>query len=205
MIELINDIACFSSAADEDGTWLNNIGFLSGHMGAVSVVLIVLGLLILYFGVKLMKGYSFHVDETVVVEKDEGFAEMNADIAERRATEIPNYANSANGKGNDLFKEMRIVYTVDGTEYSQWVSDLGEDMYKDSVPIKYDPQDPNNFYIFSGDDDFEGIPDENGELDGNEDDETSDSSSKGVGVVIIIIGVLFAVLGTGFLIDHLTR
>jgi len=196
------DIALWAASDDEDGTWINTAGFLDNHMTAVSIVLIVVGLATIYFAIKLMRGYSFHEDETVIIEKDENYVEDNAVIAERRQTEIPNYSKT--GEASTLFKEMRITYTANGEEYSHWISDDGG--YDDTVPIKYDPESPEKFYIFSGDDNFEGIPDENGDLDGNEDEDAPESvGSKGVAVTVLIIGLLIGVLGVGFLIDSLTR
>lgn len=199
-------MALLSSAAEEEDMWISKAGFFDSYMNIVAIVLIVVGLAIIYFGVKLLRGYTFHPDETEVIVKDEGFVTINADIAERRQTEIPNYSASAQGKENDLFKEMRIVYTVDGVEYSEWVSDYGEDMYRDSVPIKYDPEDPKDFYVCEGDDDFQGIPDENGDLDGNEDDEEeTDVQKNGVGIVVLIVGALIIAVGGGILIDYFGR
>lgn len=206
MNNLFYSIALLSAAEEEEDMWISDAGFFDSYTNIVAIVLIVVGLAIIYFGVKLLKGYTFHPDETVVVEKDEGFVTINADIAERRQTEIPNYSAAAHGKSNDLFKEMRIVYTVDGVEYTEWVSDYGEDMYKDSVPIKYDPDDPKDFYVLEGDGDFQGIPDENGDLDGNEDDEDeTDVQKNGIGVVVIIVGVLIMAVGIGILIDYFGR
>ena len=206
----MNILSAALSSANDEGTWLNTAGFLGDRMNIVAIALLVIGAIIIYFAVKLMKGYTFHTDETVVVDKTEGFETVNAVIAQRRQTEIPNYSSSAKGGGNDVFKEMLIVYTVGGEEYSQWVSDYGEDMYKDTVPIKYDPEDPENFFIYTEDDDFKGIPDENGELDGNEEDtddtaeemEVSDKNNS-VAVVVLIIGILIMAIGGFILADWL--
>lgn len=204
MINKIDQIVMLASQAeDEEGTWVGKAGLFSDYMNIVAVVLIIVGLAIIYFAVKLMKGYTFHPDETIVVEKDENFKLINADIAERRSTEIPNYSGAVSEKGNSIFREMRIIYTAAGEEYSQWISDYGG--YEDTVPVKYNPDDPKDFYVYEGDGDFEGIPDESGELDGNEDNESDDSPSKGLGVVLTIVGGLIIVLGVGFLVDFLTR
>lgn len=204
LLNLLYAIAVFSasSADEDDGTWLNTAGFLNNHMTAVSIVLIILGLAIIYVAVKLFNGYTLHQDETISIEKNDDFEAINAVVAERRQTEIPNYSKT--GKANTLFKEMRITYTVGDEEFSHWISDDG--FYTDTVPIKYNPDSPNDFYIFGGDDDFEGIPDENGDLDGNEDNEAPEGAdSKGIAVTVLIIGILIAVLGVGFLIDSITR
>lgn len=205
MINTINQIVMLASQADdEEGTWVGKAGFFSDYMNVVAIVLMVVGLAIVYFAFKLFKGYTFHPEETVVVEKDKHFGLINADIAERRSTEIPNYAASARGGENDVFREVRITYTVDGEEYSEWISDYGG--YEDTVPVKYNPDNPKDFYVYEGDDDFEGIPDENGELDGNEDNDAADDSpSRGLAVVLLIVGVLLDTLGVGLLIDFLTR
>lgn len=203
---LLHGITLLTAEADDDGTWVNTAGFFSNYMNIVAIVLIVVGLAIIYFGVKLIQGYTFHADETVIIEKDSDFVSVNAYIAERRTTEIPNYSASAVGKGNDLFKEMKITYSAEGGEYSHWISDNGE--YDDSIPVKYNPRDPSEFYIDEGEE-FEGIPDENGDLDGNEDDEIeateADGGSKSVGITVLIVGILVLAVGVGILIDYLTR
>lgn len=204
MINKIDQIVMLASQAeDEEGTWVGKAGFFSDYMNIVAIVLIAVGIAIIYFGVKLIKGYTFHPDETVVVEKDENFKLINADIAERRSTEIPNYSGAVSGKGSSIFREMRITYTVCGEEYSEWISDYGG--YEDTVPVKYNPDAPKDFYVYEGDNDFEGIPDENGTFNDNEDNASDDSPSKGLGAVVIIVGALISVLGTGFLVDFLTR
>ncbi|WP_124098277.1 DUF3592 domain-containing protein [Ruminococcus sp. Marseille-P6503] len=202
MNDVISRTVCLASEGD-DGTWVGKAGFFIDYMNVVAIVLIAVGIAIIYFGVKLLKGYTFHPDETVVVEKDKHFELINADIAERRVTEIPNYSASAKGGGNDVFKELRITYTVDGEEYSEWISDFGG--YGNTVPVRYNPDDPKDFYVYEGDDAPESLPDESGSLAGNEDNDSDDSPSKGLGLVVLIVGGLISVLGVGFLIDFLTR
>ena len=74
-------------------------------MNIVAIVLIIVGLAIIYFAVKLMKGYIFIPMKRSWLKKDENFKLINADIAERRSTEIPNYSGAFPKKETAFFRK----------------------------------------------------------------------------------------------------
>ena len=123
---------------------------------------------------------------------------------ERRSTELPDYSG---GSGNIVFKEMLIRYSVDGQSFEEWIADTGE--YKDTLPIKYNPTNPQEFHVYEGEESFKGIPDENGSLSGNEDEnaegEEIPEKKSTTGVMIIIVGVLVAIVGVIIFADGLTK
>lgn len=191
----ISRILTLLADSEDSGIVITEGGFLTKHMTVFGIVLAVVGLLIIYVGVKVMKGFRFmpEMNETQLVEDE--LPSTNADIIERRSTEIPDY--SPHGTGKTVFKEMLIRYEVDGQSFEEWLADTGE--YGDTLPIKYNPTNPQDFHVYQGDDDFMGIPDENGDLSGNEDDnaegEEIPENKSTTGVMMIIVGVLVAVVG----------
>ena len=187
--------------AEEDGTDVAKAGFFADYMWVIGIVLIVVGLLIVYFGIKVGQGYRFmpEATETKIVEDE--LPSVNAEIVERRSTEIPDYSGADGSK--IVFKEMLIRFTVDMTTLEEWINDSGE--YTDTVPIKYNPNNPQEFHVDEGED-FDGIPDENGDLAGNEDpDAEPEGRSKSVKYTLIGIGVLILGVGIFVLIDGLTK
>ncbi|MBR6044996.1 MAG: hypothetical protein IKP47_05105 [Ruminococcus sp.] len=191
-------------AESEDGTDVAKAGFFADYMWIVGIVLAVVGLALVYFGIKVGKGYRFMPEqtETTVVEDDN--PSVNAEIVDRRTTEIPDYSH--NGSGTIVFKEMLIRYDVEGQICEEWINDSGE--YTDTVPIKYNPTHPEEFHVYEGEENFEGIPDENGDLAGNEDDEAgepAEAGSSSVKYTLIGIGVILLGVGIFVLIDGLTK
>ena len=189
------------AAAEDDGIKISEKGFFEGHIWIVGIVLIVVGLLLVYFGRKVGKGYRFMPETTEAKIVEDELPSVNADIIERRSTEIPDY--SPKGEGKIVFKEMLIRFTVDMTTYEEWINDSGE--YSDTVPIKYNPTNPQEFHVYEGDDDFEGIPDENGELDGNEDKDAEPEGNRTVMFTLMGIGLILLGVGIFILIDGLSK
>ena len=190
------------AAAEEDRTEIETAGFFKDYMWIVGIVLIVVGLLLIYFGIKVGKGYRFMPEESQTQIVEDELPSVNAEIIERRSTEIPDY--SRNGEGKLVFKEMLIRFTAEGQSFEEWINDSGE--YSDTVPIKYNPNNPQEFHVYEGDEDFEGIPDENGDLDGNEDtDAEPEGGSKTVKLTLMGIGLIILAVGIFVLIEGLTK
>ena len=190
------------AAAEEDRTEIETAGFFKDYMWIVGIVLIAVGLLLLYFGIKVGKGYRFmpQDNQTQIIEDE--LPSVNADIIERRSTEIPDYSGS--GKENIVFKEMLIRFTANGQSFEEWINDSGE--FSDTVPIKYNPNNPQEFHVHEGEEEFEGIPDENGDLDGNEDADTEpEGGSRSVKLTIMGIGLIILAVGIFVLIEGLTK
>ena len=186
--------------AEEDGIKISEKGFFHDYIWIVGIVLMVVGLLLVYFGRKVGKGYRFMPEqsETKIVEDE--LPSVNAEIIERRSTEIPDY--SPKGDGKIVFKEMLIRFTVDMVTLEEWINDSGE--YTDTVPIKYNPNNPQEFHVFEGED-FEGIPDENGDLAGNEDPDAEPEGNRTVMFTLMGIGLIVFGVGLFILIDGLSK
>ena len=94
-------------------------------------------------------------------------------------------------------------FTADAQTFEEWINDSGE--YSDTVPIKYNPNNPQEFHVDEGDE-FEGIPDENGDLSGNEDaDAEPEGGSRTVKLTLMGIGLIILGIGIFILIDGLRK
>ncbi|MBR4555486.1 MAG: hypothetical protein IKO27_07855 [Ruminococcus sp.] len=186
---------------EEDGTAISKAGFFSEYMWIVGLVLIVVGLAVMYVGLKVGKGYKFMPEQTEPVVIDDELPSVNAEIIERRSTEIPDYSGDENGR--IVFKEMLIRFAADGITYEEWINDPGD--FGDTVPIKYNPNNPQEFHVSEGEGDFEGIPDENGSLDGNEDNDGVPEGNKSVMLTLLSVGIIVLAVGVFVLIDGLSK
>ena len=189
------------AAAEEEKTDIETAGFFKDYMWIVGIVLIVVGLLLLYFGIKVGKGYRFMPEENQTQIVEDELPSLNADVVERRSTEIPDYSDK--GEGKIVFREMLIRFSVEGQSFEEWINDSGE--YGDTVPIKYNPNNPQEFHVYEGDEDFQGIPDENGDLAGNEDPEPEHEGNNAVKLTLMGIGLIILGIGIFVLIEGLTK
>ena len=189
------------AAAEEEKTDIETAGFFKDYMWIVGIVLIVVGLLLLYFGIKVGKGYRFMPEENQTQIVEDELPSLNADVVERRSTEIPDYSDK--GEGKIVFREMLIRFSVEGQSFEEWINDSGE--FGDTVPIKYNPNNPQEFHVYEGDEDFQGIPDENGDLAGNEDPEPEHEGNNAVKLTLMGIGLIILGIGIFVLIEGLTK
>ncbi len=187
--------------ADDDATDVAKAGFFSEYMWVVGAVLILVGIGLVYFGSKVGRGYRFMPEQTETVVVEDELPAANAEIVERRSTEIPDY--SPKGDGKIVFKEMLIRFTAEGQSFEEWINDSGE--YTDTVPVKYNPNNPQEFHVYEGDAEFEGIPDENGDLDGNEDSGEVPEGSRSVMLTLMGVGLIILAVGIFVLIDGLGK
>lgn len=155
-------------------------GLFSGAGHIVGIVLMVTGLLLLYIAFKAARGYSFvpTLGSETVIEKD-NYVEGTAKVVEKSVTAMPDL----NGGADREFIEWKIVYTVNGEEYTQVIPDDGYSE-GDSIKIKYDPDKPSDYYLDDGEAD-----------DTPEDDTTDDSKSRMIGVILAVLGILVIVGG----------
>ena len=189
------------AAAEEEKTDIETAGFFKDYMWIVGIVLIAVGLLLLYFGIKVGKGYRFMPEENQTQIVEDELPSLNADVVERRSTEIPDYSDK--GEGKIVFREMLIRFSVEGQSFEEWINDSGE--FGDTVPIKYNPNNPQEFHVYEGDEDFQGIPDENGDLAGNEDPEPEPEGNSAVKLTLMGIGLIILGIGIFVLIEGLTK
>ncbi|MBE6874968.1 MAG: hypothetical protein E7493_13845 [Ruminococcus albus] len=168
-----------SLAADEEKNAFD--GLFSGAGGIVGIVLIVTGVLIIYIGIKVMKGYSFMptLGVETVIEEDT-YVEGTATLVSQQKTILPDF----NGTGEREFTEWTISYTVGGEEYTQTIPDDGYSK-GDTIKIKYDPQKPDEYYL----------AEEAEEEAAEEADNTDERKSRNSGAILIVLGVIVIVGG----------
>lgn len=168
-----------SLAADEEKNAFD--GLFSGAGGIVGIVLIVTGVLIIYIGIKVMKGYSFMptLGVETVIEEDT-YVEGTATLVSQQKTTLPDF----NGTGEREFTEWTISYTVGGEEYTQTIPDDGYSK-GDTIKIKYDPKKPDEYYL------AEDAEEEAAE----EADNTDERKSRNSGAILIVLGVIVIVGG----------
>ncbi|MBR6101954.1 MAG: hypothetical protein IKP95_05970 [Ruminococcus sp.] len=178
-------------AAGEDGLKISEKGLFEGSSWIIGLILAAVGIFIIFIGIKVGNGYRFFPEETEPKTVADELPSANAEIIDRRTTEVPDY--SPNGEGKLVFKEMLIRFEAEGQSFEEWINDSGD--YTDTVPVKYNPNNPQEFHVYEGDEDFEGIPDENGDVAGNEDPEETGSSKAssftliGVGLIVLAVGI----------------
>ena len=168
-----------SLAADEEKNAFD--GLFSGAGGIVGIVLIVTGVLIIYIGIKVMKGYSFMptLGVETVIEEDT-YVEGTATLVSHQKTTLPDF----NGTGEREFTEWTISYTVGGEEYTQTIPDDGYSK-GDTIKIKYDPKKPDEYYL----------AEEADEEAAEEADNTDERKSRNSGAILIVLGVIVIVGG----------
>lgn len=163
-------------------------GMFSGAQKGVGIVLIVTGLLIIYFAVKVAKGYRFlpTAGGETVVEED-NYTAGEAKVLKKQTTILPDFG----GGGEKELTEWEIGYTVGGREYTQTIPD---DDYTegDTIKIKYDPKKPEDFYL-TADEETSSEPEDDGS------DDTAKSRSMGIlfaalGIMVLIGGVALTLL-----------
>lgn len=172
-----------SLAADEEKNAFD--GLFSGAGGIVGIVLIVTGVLIIYIGIKVMKGYSFMptLGVETVIEEDT-YVEGTATLVSQQKTTLPDF----NGTGEREFTEWTISYTVGGEEYTQTIPDDGYSK-GDTIKIKYDPKKPDEYYL----------AEEAEEEAAEEADNTDERKSRNSGAILIVLGVIVIVGGAALI------
>ena len=180
-----------AAAEEEEGTAVSKAGFFADHITVIGIILAVVGIGVIYVGIKLLKGYSFHVDETVVSSEKDDYVPLKAQVLGQRSTKMPDLSGSGEEK---LISEIRLRYEYEDTVYTEWV--LGSGAAGDTLSIRCSPDDPKDFYI---DDEPEEAPAEEKAT------EEEPEGNKSVGTVLIIIGIMLAVVGAGIAVDGFMR
>ncbi|MBR4622622.1 MAG: hypothetical protein IKO44_04485 [Ruminococcus sp.] len=177
---------------EEEGTAISKAGFFSDYMAVIGIVLALVGIAIIYVGIKLMRGYSFHVDETVVVDEKDDYTAAEAEVLGQRSTPMPDLSGEGKEK---LISEIRLRYEAGDTVYTEWI--LGSGNSGDKVRIRYNEEDPTDFFLDDED------PEEQPETAETEEPEPEGKSSAG----ITLTGIGLMVLGIGIFvfIDGLSK
>lgn len=169
-------------AEDSEGSVF--AGALHGWQGVIGIVLAVTGLLIIYFGIKVVKGYKFLPEREHNIPKEDNFVPAKAKVLQKKKTTMPAF----NGGEPTVFVEWKIGYEIDGEKYTQMIPDDGYNK-GDFLDIKYNPDDPAEYYLDNGT--------ENTQDSGEQTEEESGNNSMGwlfagIGLLIAVIGVMLA-------------
>ena len=117
---------------------------------------------------------------------------MQAKALQKVKTTMPSFS----GGEDQVFVEWKIGYTVNGEKYTQIVTDNGYNT-GDMIDIKYNPENPQEFYLDDEKSKVEVISDKS-------EDEAEESEEKTpFGYAAIAIGVLLGAFGVVMLIDKL--
>ncbi len=176
----------YLAEAAENGNAFGVTGILDKHGNVIGIVLAVFGLIMLYFSFKARDLGGFVVEmmnhETVI--KENNFEIATAKIGETRSVEI----------GDKTFKEVQLLFELDGETYEKWTPDLG---FADWVNIEYNPDDPSDFYIT---DKVEG--EQAADVDEDGEEVKDDSKPANIAfIAMLVFSLVLLGLGCGFLYD----
>lgn len=118
-------------------------GVFSGWQSIVGIVLVVIGIGMIYVGVKVYRGFKIDFGGQVNVPQEDTHIPTTAKIQNKVKTTMPDF----NGQGEKEIVEWTMVYEIDGEKYKQTIPD---DNYTKGqiIDIKYEPDDPNDFYVY---------------------------------------------------------
>ncbi|MDO4943925.1 MAG: hypothetical protein Q4E74_01845 [Ruminococcus sp.] len=169
----------------EDGESGVFSGALHGWQGVIGIIMAVTGLLIIYFGIKVFRGYKFLPEHEQNIPKEDNFLPVKAKVLQKKKTRMPSF----NGGEATEFVEWKIGYEIDGEKYTQMIPDDGYEKGQ-FLDIKYNPDAPEEYYLDNGSAAFE--------TESEEKTEENDRNSMGIlfagiGLLIGVIGVMLAI------------
>ena len=177
MSEMCVKLMTLSAENDDKGPFQ---GSLNSVQSIIGIVLIITGLLIVYFGIKVYKGYKFLPETKQNIPKEDNYVPLEAKVLQKKKSTMPSF----NGGEDQVLVFWKIGYQVDGEKYTQMIPDDGYQK-GDMLKIKYDPADPNVYYL---DED----PDVSEETQQEEPEQEEKNSS---GILFSVLGVIIAVVG----------
>lgn len=163
-----------------------------GWQGIAGIILLLTGIGLIYFGIKALKGYRFFPEQEQNIPEEDHYQPMQAKALQKVKTTMPSF----NGGEDQVFVEWKIGYTVDGEKYTQIVTDNGYQK-GDMIDIKYNPENPQEFYLDDEKSKVEVVSDKSDE------DKDEPEEKTPFGYAAIAIGVLLGVFGVVMLIDKL--
>ena len=98
-------------------------GVFSGWQSIVGIVLVVIGVGMIYVGVKVYRGFKIDFGGQVNVPQEDTHIPTTAKIQNKVKTTMPDF----NGQGEKEIIEWTMVYEIDGEKYKQTITD---DNYK---------------------------------------------------------------------------
>lgn len=136
-MELLNILA--DDASEVDGLK----GVFSGWQGIVGIVFAVMGVLMIYVGIKVYRGFKIDFGTKASVPQQDTHVPTTAKIQNKVKTTIPDFS----GNGEKEIIEWTMVYEVDGEKYKQTIPDNGYTKGQ-IIDIKYEPSDPQDYYLY---------------------------------------------------------
>lgn len=154
-------------------------GIFSGLETVGGILLIIVGVLCVYFGIKVIMGYRFFPEQNKTIVEEDNYIPIKAKILQKHKVTVPDF----NGNGESEIIDWKIGYEVDGEKYTQFVPDDGYEkgMF---IDIKYNPEKPDEYYL-----------DDKKTESETEVPEPEEKSGGPTGVIVIALGIMVAVLG----------
>lgn len=168
----------------EDGESGVFSGALHGWQGIIGIIMAVTGLLIIYFGIKVFRGYKFLPEREQNIPKEDNFLPVKAKVLQKKKTRMPSF----NGGEATEFVEWKIGYEIDGEKYTQMIPDDGYEKGQ-FLDIKYNPDAPEEYYLDNG----SAVETENEEKTEENDRNSMGILFAGIGLLIGVIGVMLAI------------
>lgn len=169
----------------EDGESDVFSGALHGWQGIIGIIMAVTGLLIIYFGIKVFRGYKFLPEHEQNIPKEDNFLPVKAKVLQKKKTKMPSF----NGGEATEFVEWKIGYEIDGEKYTQMIPDDGYEKGQ-FLDIKYNPDAPEEYYLDNG---SAAVEIENEEKTEENDRNSMGILFAGIGLLIGVIGVMLAI------------
>ncbi len=155
-------------------------GVLHSWQGIIGIIMAVTGLLIIYFGIKVYRGYKFLPEHGQNIPREDNFLPLKAKVLQRKKTKMPSF----NGGEATEFVEWKIGYEVDGEKYTQMIPDDGYEKGQ-FLDIKYNPDAPEEYYLDNG----------SAAVETNDEEQAEESDRNAMGILFAGIGLLIGVIG----------
>ena len=154
-------------------------GVFSGWETVGGIVLIIVGILCVYFGIKVIMGYRFFPEQNATIVEEDKYIPIKAKVLQKHKTTMPDF----NGSGEREIVDWKIGYEIDGEKHTQYIPDDGYEKGM-LIDIKYNPENPDEYYL-----------DDEKTQDETEKAEPEQKHGGPTGVIVIALGVMLAVLG----------
>lgn len=164
-------------------------GTFSSWQGIVGIVLAVVGVMMIYVGIKVYKGFKIDFGTKANVPQEDTHVPTTAKIQNKVKTTIPDFS----GNGEKEIVEWTMVYVVDGQKYKQTIPDNGYTKGQ-IIDIKYEPTRPEDYYLYDKQqEEAKALAAENGEEEQPEERNKLGLGMVGIAFLIIALGVIMMI------------
>ncbi len=175
-MELLNVLA-------DDSSEVSGLkGVFSSGQSIAGIVLVVVGILMIYIGIKVYQGFKIDFGTKASIPQEDTHVPATAKIQNKVKTTIPDF----NGSGEKEIIEWTMVYEVDGEKYKQTIPDNNYTKGQ-IIDIKYEPSDPNDYYL------YDKQAEEAAALAGEDDEQEAEPEEKnklGLGMVVLAVALI---------------